>query len=405
MNTSVESIILSEFDISRSLGFLPPSPPLARLPEEYNPWEQVASDLPGLITQQGQLRKTIESLPTIETTCLTSDPQWRRAYVLLAFMTHGYVWGAGRTVATVPPALSEPFLQVCTHLGMQPVLSYAGLCLWNWQTTKSEAASSSYDLCDLRSFASFTGTADEAAFYLVPVMVEVKGGHLVARLLDAIEAGARNDWDAVSVALKHCEGTLRQMIEVLGLLNVNCDPIVFFEGIRPFLAGLEVKFARENREEMLVKCVGGSAAQSTLFMAIDSLLGVKHHSTLFQVGHSTQQPIWTKSLINCQEMRAYMPRKHRSFLEVLDKRKSLSDILECYHPPMEVRASFTSCLQALKDWRGKHIAIVSRYILLPARRAAAMADEGSVSSPLLGTGGSPLVDFLKQSRDETVDTP
>jgi len=287
MNMPVDSIILREFDISPSLGFLPSSPPLARLPEEYNPWEQVASDLPGLIAQQGQLRKTIESLPTIETTYLTSHPQWRRAYVLLAFMTHGYVWGPGGTVATVPPALSEPFLQVCTHLGMQPVLSYAGLCLWNWETTKSEA-SPSHDLCNLRTFASFTGTADEAAFYLVPVMVEAKGGHLVASLLNAIEAGTRGDWEDVSAALEHCEGVIRQMSDVLGLLNSNCDPMVFFERLRPFLAGLEVKFARANGAEMHVKCVGGSAAQSTLFMSIDRLLGVKHHSTLFQVGHSVR---------------------------------------------------------------------------------------------------------------------
>ena len=277
-------MILQEFDISPSLGFLSCSPPIARLPEEYDSWEQIASGLPGIIAQ-GQLEKTIESLATIETTYLTLDLQWKRAYVLLAFITHAYVWGKGTKIDTVLPALSEPLLQVCAHLGMQPVLSYAGLCLWNWEKWKHEAL---YDLCNLRTFASFTGTADEAAFYLVPVMVEAKGGHLVATLLNTIDAGAREDWDAVSTALKHCEATLRQIIDVLALLNSHCDPFVFFGRLRPFLAGLEVKFARANGEEVHVKCVGGSAAQSTLFMSIDRLLGVKHHSTLFKVGYSVR---------------------------------------------------------------------------------------------------------------------
>ena len=104
-------------------------------------------------------------------------------------------------------------------------------------------------------------------------------------------------------------------------------------------------------------------------------------------------------------MRPYMPRKHRRFLEVLDQRQSLSDILEVHNAPVGVRALFTSCVQALQDWRGKHIAIVSRYILLPARRAMAVAEGGSGSQALIGTGGSPLVEFLKGSRDETVVAP
>lgn len=104
-------------------------------------------------------------------------------------------------------------------------------------------------------------------------------------------------------------------------------------------------------------------------------------------------------------MRPYMPRNHRRFLEVLDQRESLSEILEEHNAPVGVRASFTSCVKALQDWRGKHIAIVSRYILLPARRAMAVVDKGSGSEALIGTGGSPLVEFLKGSRDETVAAP
>ena len=102
-------------------------------------------------------------------------------------------------------------------------------------------------------------------------------------------------------------------------------------------------------------------------------------------------------------MRAYMPGNHRDFLDILDRRKSLSDVLEVHKAPIEVGMSFAACLKALQDWRGKHIGIVTRYIVLPAARARAMGDKDS--APLIGTGGSPIVEFLKKSRDETVAAP
>ena len=281
-----DHINLQEFDISPTLGFLSSSPPITRLPEEYDSWEHILSDLPRLIAQ-GQLEKTIKSLRSLETTYLTSELQWKRAYVLLAFIIHAYIWGQRKVIDTVPTELAEPFLQICAHFRMQPALSYAGLCLWNWGT-KLEG---SYDLGNLWTSASFTGTADEAAFYLIPVMIESEGGHLVQRLLNVIEAASREEWDVVSTGLKHCEATLRRMIDVLALMNAHCDPMVFFSQIRPFLAGPNVKFARANGEELHVTCVGGSGAQSTLFMSIDRLLGVTHDSTLFQVGCSPRQAL------------------------------------------------------------------------------------------------------------------
>jgi hypothetical protein len=50
-------------------------------------------------------------------------------------------------------------------------------------------------------------------------------------------------------------------------------------------------------------------------------------------------------------------------------------------------------MKTLRTWRSTHIAVVSKYIISPARRA-----EGE----LLGTAGSALVPFLRQTRDETV---
>jgi indoleamine 2,3-dioxygenase len=98
--------------------------------------------------------------------------------------------------------------------------------------------------------------------------------------------------------------------------------------------------------------------------------------------------------------------------------------------------AYDSCLRAVSNFRDKHIQIVSRYIIIPAgetRRKAALAGapttgtapgialktgstlkgakvEGGLNSvkassakSLKGTGGTALIPFLKQARDETTE--
>ena len=74
--------------------------------------------------------------------------------------------------------------------------------------------------------------------------------------------------------------------------------------------------------------------------------------------------------------------------------------------------AYNNCLDTLRSWRGKHIAVVSKYIVQPAREAerAARVDKIEVTGPaetdkeweLQGTGGSALIPFLRQARDDTV---
>lgn len=83
---------LNDFDITEN-GFLPSEQPLQRLPNPYyHRWEEVAQNLPELIKSR-QIRPEIQDLPVLSTKKLHSTPEWRRAYVLLAFMTHAYIWG------------------------------------------------------------------------------------------------------------------------------------------------------------------------------------------------------------------------------------------------------------------------------------------------------------------------
>jgi indoleamine 2,3-dioxygenase len=85
--------ILNDYGISPEYGFLPAELPLERLPDPYyNKWEAIVANLQGLILSK-RLRGVIDLLPILSTAGLEHDSEWRRAYSLLCFMAHGYIWG------------------------------------------------------------------------------------------------------------------------------------------------------------------------------------------------------------------------------------------------------------------------------------------------------------------------
>ena len=109
-----------------------------------------------------------------------------------------------------------------------------------------------------------------------------------------------------------------------------------------------------------------------------------------------------------------MPGAHRNFLDLVSQLPSLRQYVQARPSDDELRESFNDCLEKLRGWRGKHIAVVSKYIVQPARavQMAAVVNKIGGSSKrgnetdeeweLQGTGGSSLIPFLRQSRDDTV---
>jgi indoleamine 2,3-dioxygenase len=316
---------ISDYDVSPISGFLPTSPPLTYLPPPYSAWDDLARSLPQSIATKS-LRAEINTLPVLPATHLASKPEIHRAFVVLGFLIHAYVWvdGSEHPEPNVPAQLGEPYLEVCERLGMQPTLSYAGLCLWNWRFKDSipqmsgEAEVNGVSeaeeamriemtmkrlskLENLDCLVSFTGTRDEAVFYVVPIMVEAEGGRLMSLLLGAMKKAIDGDAEFVICALEETRETLPKMGALIKLLHEHCDPNVFFDKVRPFFPGgkgLEDKgmpngvvFHRSDRSKKAAKYVGGSAAQSSDFQFMDAALGIMHKpvgdakgETVFEVG-------------------------------------------------------------------------------------------------------------------------
>ena len=373
--------------------------------------------------------------------------------MILAFITHAYIWGGdlpeevsksllGPTkkltiIQRVPQPLSIPFLQICRHLEIPPVATYAGVCLWNFKPIFPDEPIDSLE--NLSTLTTFTGSLDESWFYLVSVAIEARGAPIIPLMLDAIAAARQHD----SRTVTECLHSMAERLDELGTLLVrmyeHCDPHVFYHRIRPFLAGSKnmadaglpngVIYEDGSGKEPWRQYGGGSNAQSSLIQFFDIVLGVEHRPTGEKRNESSESeaegtaPPPRHNFI--QEMRSYMPGPHRRFLEHVSNVANIREYVESHQSNRSLSIAYDACLAMLRSLRDKHIQMVSRYIIVKSRESRSHSrsisprsapqptnlatssktqhskDGRPGSKKLRGTGGTALIPFLKQARDET----
>ncbi|KAF3907619.1 Myoglobin [Arthrobotrys entomopaga] len=435
---------LEDYSISPVTGFLPDLPPLTVLQNPYYaPWEATVSNLQALILSK-KIRHVIDKLPILSPSHLETEGEWRRAYVILSFLSHSYIWGDNPS-EVLPPSISIPYLSISAKLEVPPVASYAAVCLWNF---KPIFADEPFDCLDnLATLHTFTGALDESWFYIVSVAIEARGAAVLPLMLKAIHNARNDDLDLVISALQLFAERLGELSYLLGRMYENCDPHIFYSRIRPYLAGSKnmaeaglprgVKYLDGTGNEDFRHYSGGSNAQSSLIQAFDILLGVEHRPT-GENGREvpddrTPSAKESKTHNFILEMRDYMPGPHRRFLEHLAQVSNIKNYVELHSSSGALTVAYDACLHMLKGFRDKHIQIVSRYIILPAKDQRVTIGDRIVSkhkqiapspslgttlnihptqpkglarapknqSDLRGTGGTALIPFLKQARDET----
>ncbi|KAF3062070.1 Indoleamine 2,3-dioxygenase [Daldinia childiae] len=426
-----EAGYLKKFAITDN-GFLPSEAPLKCLSHPYYaPWERVIHNLPSLLESQ-KFHDQVRQLPVLSTTKLTSEAEWRRAYVILTFLNHGWVWGGDKAHEILPPAISIPLLSVSDHLELPPVTTYAGLNLWNF----SSPITNFTDLDRLEVLHTFTGTRDEAWFYLVSVAMEAEGAQIVSSMLSALSVITSRDYDTVTGSLESLTGSIRKIGTLLERMYEKCDPMVFFYKIRPFLAGSKnmaaaglpkgVFYDEGDGKGEWQQLRGGNNGQSSLIQFIDIVLGVEHISH----GDSTPDTATRREKETQnkepstfhQQVREYMPGPHRRFLEHVARMGSIREL--ALVPPKtpeqeRLRDAYQAATRTLTEFRNKHLQIVTRYIILPSKRGnntetktsqghgdkvdlASVSKSTKDTTELTGTGGTALMPFLKQTRDETI---
>lgn len=422
---------LSDYDISPLNGFLPAEIPLDLLPDPYyGPWETIIRNLQGLVLSK-RLRGVVDRLPVLSTDFLVTEAEWRRTYVVLAFMAHAYIWGGDSPADRVPPPISIPFLDACHHLELPPVATYAGLVLWNWKPLFPLEPIDSLE--NLSTLSTFTGSLDESWFYLVSLAIEARAGPIIPMMMDAIAAARHNDSRVVTECLQSFAERLDELGSLLQRMYENCDPHVFYHRIRPFLAGSKnmgdaglpngVIFDNGSGRLPYVQYSGGSNAQSSVIQFFDLVLGVEHRPTGEKRSDSSdpEGAVPSPSHNFIKDMRTYMPGPHRRFLEHVASVANIRDYVASHRSNRALCTAFDACLAMLRAFRDKHIQMVSRYIILKSRESRSHSrsisprqaapqrlniatnmrrgDDGG--RKLRGTGGTALIPFLKQARDET----
>ncbi|KAI1357385.1 indoleamine 2,3-dioxygenase [Xylaria arbuscula] len=422
---------LSDYGISPTHGFLPDILPLTRLPDPYyNKWESIASNLQSLILSK-RLRGVIDRLPVFSTIGLEHDAEWRRAYMLLTFFAHGYIWGGDAPCDRVPPSISAPLSKICEHLEIPPVSTYAACVLWNFKPLFIDEGID--DLDNLSTLLTFTGSLDESWFYLVSVAIEARGGPIITLMLTALAAAREGGSATVTRCLHAFAERLDDLGELLRRMHEQCDPGFFYRRIRTFLAGSKnmaeaglphgVIYDDGTGNSDYVQYSGPSNAQSSLIQFFDLILGIEHRPTGEKANPAPEAEREGRSAAPkhnfIRDMRRYMPGPHARFLEHVGRVANIREFVEerrATDKPLSI--AYDACLAMLRVFRDIHIAIVTRYIVLPSRENRARSRSRSPEAvrnrqnlatasrleqakKVKGTGGTALIPFLKQARDET----
>lgn len=423
---------LEDYEISKTSGFLPSEPPLELLPDSYyQPWENIIRNLQSLLLSK-RLHKMVDDLPVLSTEYLKTTAEWQRAYSILTFLTHSYIWGGDGPRDVIPQPVSIPLKSVCAYLEVHPVATYASLVLWNSKPIFVDEPADRLE--NLATLATFTGSLDESWFYLVSAVIEARGGPTIPLMLHAIQAARYKNADMVAECLR----SLAERIDELGTLLTrtyeNCDPQVFYHRIRPFIAGSKnmaeaglpngVLYDTGSSDDKYVQLSGASAAQSSLIQFLDIVLGIEHRPTGTTADSKDAAPpnLQGPSQSFIHEMRHYMPGPHARFLEHVASIANIRTFVSEHRQNRDLALAYDACLAMLRTFRDKHIQIVSRYIVIKSRESrshsrslsprsapnvtrlniANRKDSGDrEKSTPKGTGGTALIPFLKQSRDET----
>lgn len=364
-------------------GFLPVHEPLINLPNRFKKLEQIADELPSLIKNH-TLKDAVTNLEELDLSDIDDQAVYQRLYVIYTLLVQAWVWenGEHNIRRIVPIQLSVPLWYISDILKIKPILTHAGVDLWNW---KLKNPSGGVVLDNLELISSLTGTQDEAWFYLIMTAIEGLGKDII-KVIESIYKPSRyhtidyKDTDQLLTSqLNKLHTLIKDANKILNRMPEKCKPDIFYNTLRPFLTGSTNKELFPDgivycgvNDNKPVRLNGGSAAESSLIPVIDIFLGVKH-----------SDPEVVRFL---SAMRDYMPGDHRRFLEFLEeynyplRQHVLSSGKDCI-------IAYNNCVLGIAKFRSDHMLLVTRYIMKQVKKGV-LGQEG--------TGGTALNSFLKK---------
>jgi indoleamine 2,3-dioxygenase len=362
-------------------GFLPETDPATqfRLCPELQRLDELGRDLPSLLIDPGARdslrRQTIPPWPATE---LTPEllPELRLYYLRLGFLASGYINQVGQPRETkLPSNLARPLVHACRLLNRPPILSYDGYALYNW---KRFDPSGPIALGNIDTLQNFVHLYDEHWFILVHVEIEARAAAVMQELERAAAALTPGEKGAppsnppppadavvLSDALLRMAQGVWTMVATLRRIPEHMDPALYYRTFRPYIRFFEnVVYEGVSAEPLTHR--GETGAQSSIMPALVTFLKLQHRPTAL-----------TDHLA---EMRRFMPREHREYLERLARLPSPRPVAE--------PDAYNELLEAIAAFREVHYGWAIEYI------------HKHEPDPR-GTGGTPYIVWLKQLIDET----
>ncbi|MCK9896352.1 indoleamine 2,3-dioxygenase [Frankia sp. AgB32] len=361
-------------------GFLPSADPLERLPAGFECWEELAADLPKVVCA-GRIHSAIAALPELSPTDLADGPELDRAMLLLSYFGHTYVFGDDEPRSTIPANLARPWYQVAARLGRPPVLSYASHSLVNWRRFDRGLP---IELGNIARLENIVGGMDDDWFVLVHVAIESAAGAGVAAAVQAQDAAEHDDLEGLAKHLDALGDVMERMLGTLRRMPEHCDPYIYYNRVRRYIFGWLDNPALPNGvlyegvkeyADRPQKFRGETGAQSSVIPAFDAVLGLDYSGDVLG-----------KHMV---ELRAYMPPRHRVFVEALEERFSVRDYVARNADHKILVAAYNRDVQLTGDFRRQHLEYAGTYIRGQVQTSGANPVQ-------VGTGGTPFMKYLSQ---------
>ena len=388
-----QPLSLAEFGISPERGFLPSNPCETLL--DCPALNHLGHELPKLLSAR-QVRRFIDEQPALLPSIPSSwrEDDYRTAMRILSFASHAYVWETpGQAATRLPSQLARPWYDIGQKLGRPPVLSYASYSLDNWRRLDNTKP---IQLDNIVLLQNFLGGLDEEWFVVVHIQIEQQAGPGLDGLIRAINGAAKGKDDEVLPGLQALASAQTAMRDTLLRMKERCDPYVYYTRVRPYIHGWKNSPSLPNGliydkveayAQQPQQFRGETGAQSSIVPCLDAGLGIHH----------VPDPL----TIYLQEMREYMPPRHRALIQALESQTDTSGqaLLSSYirdrkqHHP-KLWSAYRACVDLLAQFREIHIGYADSYIN--------RQNQTSTTNPTaVGTGGTPFMTYLQKHLDET----
>nr|CAG8649230.1 1136_t:CDS:2 [Entrophospora candida] len=453
---------LEDYDISPKTGFLQSTPPLRRLPDTYyEPWENLIDNFHNLLLT-GRLRESVGMLPILRTDKLKNSAEYKRAFLVLSILAHACIaipWVKISDYLNVAPVMNHAALTLWNWRLISPdeepslnnlatLMTFTNTIDESWfylvtiviefiggkaLTAIISAIQSAHDKNNrqlIESLKIIGSTIDEITKVLLRIY-EKCDSYVFYQKIRPYLSGWYNDedlpnglkYEGVDGCDENGNPTYRQygggsagqssLIQSLDIaLNIEHHPTV----TKPITNNISnYKYSHESSNENLSN----------------------NYNNTSKKGHNIQQ----QQQPYIYKIRQNIPGNHRRFLEDLTKAAIIRDyIISCIECDgnMEINGkldsskiaennelveAYNDCLNKMSIFRSKHLQIVCVYIIQARNKSSKVeldsnnkdVTNGAVTSGSIingsvtngtisnvrGTGGTDLMPFLKQMREET----